>query len=64
VEIPTLFFIINPVSIGLTIPGIVAHVLEIASKMLAYWGAISKGLTLKNINIVSAGKKYFFLQFK
>lgn len=59
-EIPTLFLMINPASIGLTIPGTVAHVLEIASIMLAYWGAISKGFTLENKNTVSVDQKYFF----
>jgi len=37
---------IIPDSIGLTIPGIVANVLEIPNIILAYWGAMSRGLIL------------------
>jgi len=42
----TLFRTIIPASIGLTMPGMVANVFEIPNKMLAYWGAMSKGLML------------------
>lgn len=38
----------TPANIGLTIPGIVANVLEIPNKTLAYWGAMSRGLMLGN----------------
>lgn len=42
----TLFCVKNPVNVGLTIPGMVAKVLEIPINTLAYCGATSKWLTL------------------
>lgn len=43
---------------GLTIPGIVPNVLDNPNRMLAYWGAISKGLMLciKHIKQNGQGK--------
>lgn len=38
-----------PANNGLTMPGMVANVFENPNKMLAYWGAISKGLMLWNV---------------